>query len=355
MHMIAFRYINRSVLAVFATTLTVILLIAVGERFTHFLEKAALGQIPSTTVLTVVALRLPEILQMIVPFALYFSLLLGLGRLYSTQEMIVLFNSGMAPTQTLRWLSPLILGLAIAVGAMSLMLTPYARQTLETHLQQSSQNIGYAIFRPGIFHGQNNGQRVTYAESTSNDGNTIRNVNVSWHMPSGEYTTIWAARGEKNRAAAQQPVLSLFEGKRYIGRPGQHQLQTAAFETLHIPLEPVLLTQSKLPLEAIPTLQLSAAPEHRAELHWRLALPIFLLIAAVLAMTNAAVAPRQNPFVKLLPALAWVISYYLALVANRWAISEAQIPVSLGFWPSHALFAAAAYLGLRKLNQVSSG
>ena len=177
--MIAANYINRSVVAVFATTLTVILLIAVGERFTHFLEKAALGQIPSTTVLTVVALRLPEILQMVVPFALYFSLLLGLGRLYSTQEMVVLANSGMAPTQTLRWLSPLIVGLAIAVGAMSLVLTPYARQTLEAHLQQSSQDIGFAVFRPGVFHSENNGQRVTYAESTSDDGNTINNVFVS--------------------------------------------------------------------------------------------------------------------------------------------------------------------------------
>ena len=351
--MIAANYINRSVVAVFVTTLTVILLIAVGERFTHFLEKAALGQIPSTIVLTVVALRLPEILQMVVPFALYFSLLLGLGRLYSTQEMVVLANSGMAPTQTLRWLSPLIVGLAIAVGAMSLVLTPYARQTLEAHLQQSSQDIGFAVFRPGVFHSENNGQRVTYAESTSDDGNTINNVFVSWRMPSGEYTSIWATRGEKSRSASQQPVLSLFDGKRYIGQPEQHQLQTAKFATLHIPLEPILLSQS-LPLEAVATLELGAAPEQRAEFHWRVALPLFLLIAAVLAVGNATVPPRQNPFVKLLPAMALVISYYLALIANRWAISEAQIPLSLGFWPSHVLFAVVAYLGLRKLSQVSS-
>ena len=45
---------------VFTITLAVILPIAIGERFTHFLEKAALGQIPSSTVLRVVALRLPE-------------------------------------------------------------------------------------------------------------------------------------------------------------------------------------------------------------------------------------------------------------------------------------------------------
>jgi len=352
--MVASRYINRSVIAVFATTLTVILVIAVGERFTHFLEKAALGQIPGATVVTVVALRLPEILQLIVPFALYFSLLLGLGRLYSTQEMIVLFNSGMAPTRAVRWLSPLIIGLAVTVGAMSLVLTPYARQTLEAHLEQSSQNIGFAIFRPGVFHSQNNGQRVTYAESTSEDGNTIKNVFVSWHMPSGEYTTIWAARGEKSRSPTQQPVLSLFDGKRYIGRPGQYRLQSASFDALHIPLEPVLPAQSTMPLEAVPTIELKTTPAHRAELHWRIALPIFLTLAALIAIANASVPPRQNPFVRLLPALLWVIGYYLALVANRWAISEAQIPPNLGFWPSHLLFAIAAYLGLRKLNQVPS-
>ena len=70
------------------------------------------------------------------------------------------------------------------------------------------------------------------------------------------------------------------------------------------------------------------------------------------SLLNAAVPPRQSPFVRLLPALIWVIGYYLALVANRWAIAEAQIPLVLGFWPSHLLFAATAYQGLRRLNQV---
>ena len=129
--MVASAYINRAVMGVFTITLAVILLIAIGERFTHFLEKAALGQIPSSTVLRVVALRLPEILQLVVPFALYFALLLGLGRLYASQEMVVLQTAGMAPSQILRWLSPTVLGLALAVAALSLWLTPYARQSLE--------------------------------------------------------------------------------------------------------------------------------------------------------------------------------------------------------------------------------
>ena len=101
--MIAANYINRSVITVFATTLTVILLIAVGERFTHFLEKAALGQIPSTTVLTVVALRLPEILQMVVPFALYFSLLLFIFLFIFAVMGMQFFSSQLYVTRTLRY------------------------------------------------------------------------------------------------------------------------------------------------------------------------------------------------------------------------------------------------------------
>ena len=336
--MVASAYINRAVMGVFTITLAVILLIAIGERFTHFLEKAALGQIPSSIVLRVVALRLPEILQLVVPFALYFALLLGLGRLYASQEMVVLQTAGMAPSQILRWLSPTVLGLALAVAALSLWLTPHARQSLEHHLEQSSQSIGFAIFRPGVFHSQDGGRRVTYAEGTSSDGNRIDNVFVSWTDDTGEHTTIWAANGEKSHTTDEQPVLSLFNGHRYIGKPGQHRQQIASFAELHIPLEPVLLTSN---------------PKQLAELHWRMALPLFLLITAVLAVANATVPPRQNPFVRLLPALGWIIAYYLSLVANRWAISEAAIPLALGFWPSHGLFAGAAVIGMRRLNRVA--
>ena len=128
----------------------------------------------------------------------------------------------------------------------------------------------------------------------------------------------------------------------------------ASFAELHIPLEPILLSADNLPLEAIATGQLGSNSEQLAELHWRLALPLFLVITAVLAIANATVPPRQNPFVRLLPALGWIIAYYLALVANRWAISEAAIPLALGFWPSHVLFASAAVIGIRRLNRVAA-
>ena len=174
---------------------------------------------------------------------------------------------------------------------------------------------------------------MTYAERTSSDGNRIDNVFVSWTDDTGEHNDL-GRQWRESHTTDEQPVLSLFNGHRYIGKPGQHRQQIASFAELHIPLEPVLLTADNLPLEAVATGQLSSNPKQLAELHWRMALPLFLLITAVLAVANAAVPPRQNPFVRLLPALGWIIAYYLALVANRWAISEAAIPLALGFGPA---------------------
>ena len=84
------RYINRQVLGIFLAALAVLLSIALGDKLIQLLEKAATGNIPANKVLYIVMLRIPELAQTVMPFALYMGLIMGLGRLYSSQEMSVL-------------------------------------------------------------------------------------------------------------------------------------------------------------------------------------------------------------------------------------------------------------------------
>ena len=88
------RYINRQVLGIFLVALSILLSIALGDRLIQFLEKAAAGNIPADRVFYIVLLRMPELIQVVLPFALYIGLLMGLGRLYSSQEMSVLRSGG---------------------------------------------------------------------------------------------------------------------------------------------------------------------------------------------------------------------------------------------------------------------
>ena len=89
------RYINRQLLSAFAVTLAVLVAIALGDRLIRFFEKASIGGIPGDMVLFLVMLRMPELLQIIIPVAFYTAILLAFGRLYSSQEMVILQSGGM--------------------------------------------------------------------------------------------------------------------------------------------------------------------------------------------------------------------------------------------------------------------
>jgi lipopolysaccharide export system permease protein len=105
---VAARYINRELVAVFLVTVLVLLLVAVGGRFIGYLQDAVAGKYAAETLITILQLRLPEFLQVILPFALYLSLLLTLSRLHAESEMVVLQTGGLGTLQLLTWNSRLV-------------------------------------------------------------------------------------------------------------------------------------------------------------------------------------------------------------------------------------------------------
>ena len=138
------RYINRQVLGIFLAALTILLSIALGDKLIQFLEKAAAGSIPTDRVFYIVLLRMPELVQLVLPFALYIALLMGLGRLYSSQEMAVLRSGGMSTQTLLVWLMPVILLVTLLVGIASAIAHAFSQihartragGTAETHWPQ---------------------------------------------------------------------------------------------------------------------------------------------------------------------------------------------------------------------------
>ena len=104
-------------------------------------------------------------------------------------------------------------------------------------------------------------------------------------------------------------------------------------------------------VEAQETLDLGNDAESRAEFHWRLAMPLFCLIGGLLALGVARVKPRQGRFTRVVPGMLIMLIYYLALLINRNAIEEGQLPGLIGLWPVHVLFAVAAAYNLKRAAQ----
>lgn len=72
-----------------------------------------------------------------------------------------------------------------------------------------------------------------------------------------------------------------------------------------------------------------------AELHWRIAIPIAIVVLTFIAVPMSAVNPRQGKFAKLLPALALYLGYFVMLILGKSAIEDGKIPTSIGLWWVH--------------------
>ena len=347
---VALRYINRELVAVFLTTLAMLLLVAVGGRFIGYLQDAALGKYSGITVLTIMALRVPEFLQQVAPFAMYVAIVLTLGRMHAEQEMVVLQGAGAGTAKLLKWLSISVVAVALGVALLSWVLTPLALRTLSDYLIAQQAQTEFETVNPGSFHAYDRGTRVTYSEDMSEDKRNLRDIFLSQRLEDGRQINVWAKSGRQEvDAATGDHFLVLERGRRYEQNGDGVDLRIMEFDELRQRLQVSEARRKRVDVEALAAGDLQNDSTGQAEWHWRLALPLFCLIGGVLGVGISRVKPRQGRFARIVPAAMLMLIYYLALLVNRNALAEGQIPAALGMWVVHMAFAGIAWVMLRRV------
>ena len=351
---VALRHLNREIMAVFLVTLALLLLVAVGGRFIGYLQEAAMGKFTGTTVLTIIGLRLPEFLQLVAPFALYVALLLTLGRMYAEQEMVVLQTAGLSTVRLLVWVSGSVVIIVGLVAALAWVLTPLSQRVLLDFVTQQRAQSEFETVNPGVFHTYDYGRRVTYSQDISADRRVLYDVFISQRLETGATVNIWAQSATQavdERSGSRFLILN--DGRRYEFSIDSRDVRSMAFKQLSQRLETVDKRRARLDVEAAPMQSLGSDPLSRAEWHWRVALPLFTLIGAVLAVGISRVQPRQGRFARVLPGMLVMLVYYLALVVNQNALREEDVPADVGLWGVHLSFAILAVVLARRLAQPS--
>src|SRR5690606_6851628 len=87
--------------------------------------------------------------------------------------------------------------------------------------------------------------------------------------------------------------------------------------------------------------------KNRAELQWRLAIPLLVPIVAFFAVPLARVNPRQGRFLKLIPAVILYMAYLALLVSARGWMEAGKTRFWLGLCWVHLVF-----LGVGVLNNL---
>jgi len=104
-------------------------------------------------------------------------------------------------------------------------------------------------------------------------------------------------------------------------------------------LQPAPRASPGLPLAALPTGALmtggKVGPRGRAELHWRLGLPLATLLLALLAVPLSRSRPRQGRFARLFAGAVLYLVYMNLLALGRSWLGHGQLPGWAGLWWAH--------------------
>jgi lipopolysaccharide export system permease protein len=246
--------------------------------------------------LKVTLLALPQLINMILPVAVFVAALVALNRLQTEQELVVCFAGGMSQW---RMISPAIklAVFATLIGlVINLWVQPLSYRAMRETVFHARTDIAATLVREGEFTEPASGLTV-YGQTVERDGR-IKNLFIHQTKSGGGAVTYTAKEGRMGRRDGA-PVLIMRQGStQEFSRAGV--LNFLSFEEYAFDLSPFLKSSADIRYKAsdrylhelfFPDLTDADARKNRlqylAEGHSRLASPLYSI--AFMAMALAAV------------------------------------------------------------------
>lgn len=334
-----------------ASAITLVLLVIfVFISLTVLLGRAVSGDTSSDIVLTLLGLQTLRRLDQLLPLSVYLGVLLTISRWYRDNEMAALGACGFGLPQLLRPALRFGLIAALLIGFFAFYLSPLALRLAEQAKEKSAHRSEVSLIAPGIFTETYNGERILYAEKLDDNG-TFDTMFVS-NIPATHRAVAIAKSGTPiTESKTGRRFLSLQNGALYDGTPGRTDYRIVQFDTLLMRMEPKPVVDSSVSESAQPTLVLLRAGGNgpSAELQWRLARPLSMVILVLFAVVLAYTDARRGRLTNLFMAILVYFIYSNLIGLGDALLRKARIPAATGLWWVHgALAAFAAYLIWRR-------
>jgi len=342
------RYILREVVTAWLVVTFVLLVILLANEVVGVLERAAANQFPKSMVLELIGLGALQYLAILVPVGLLLGVVLAFGRLYHDSEMAAAMACGAGPRVVYVPVALLAVVVAAGLAWLSLVLAPQATAR-GLSLRNAALHAGQlAPLVPGKFRtfgGGAGASAVVYAQTVARDG-TLGNVFVERNR--GPLVEMALAQHATHAVTADgmTHILTLYDGERFEGVPGSAEFRIVRFAEHVVPVQVPAIHDVVRDLEARPSESLwhSSDRAERAELQWRIAMPIMCLVLALLAVPLARLRPRQGRYARVWVAVVIFFLYYNLAATGRTWIARGKLPGFVGLWWTHIVVTLVALL-----------
>jgi len=337
------RYILREVTLTWLAVTGVLLVILVTNQLARVLERAAETRFSREVILALIGFSSLENLTVLIPVGLLLAIVLAFGRLYHESEMVAVHACGISVLRLYVPVLSLTFVLAVVLAWLALALAPNAAERVQQLRGVALRDAQFANLEPGRFRTVGGSGVVFYAAAVDADG-TLRDVFVK--RSQGRRIEIAVARRARHHVSENGLLhtMVLEEGRRYEGIPGDRDFRITEFQEHGIPVRLPAPIFTAADVELRPTLALLASPDprDRAELQWRLSMPLMAFVLTLLAVPLAHLRPRQGRYARIgLAILLYFVYANLLSAAKVWVAKGTLSPV-VGVWWVHALFVGFA-------------
>lgn len=336
--MIFSRSLMREFAQLAAVVGAVLLAITFTTQIVKLLGRAAGGVLPGDAVLVFLGFAALNYLPIILSLSLFIAVLFTLGRSYRDSEMIVWFSAGKSLTDFVKPVAKFALPIVLVVGALSLFLSPWALRKSGEYQTRIDARSDLTRVSSGVFRESKRNDLVFFVESIDAKKNLILNVFVQWvqHQQLGVAV---AESGYQEIGEDGERFLILQNGRRYDGLPGQADYKVTDFQRAWIRIADADAGARSPNARMLMPQEILENPtrEGLAELHWRIGLPMSVMILALLAIPLSYVNPRAGRSANLILAiLVYTIYSNLLSIAQAW-VAQGRLSPAIGAWPVHAL------------------
>lgn len=343
------RYLIKEALSAMAAVTFLLLLLFISQQLVRLLGYVASGKLAANILFQLLGCEIPYLLSFLLPLGFYLGVIWAYGGLYSNNELRVMHGCGLSIKRLSKHVASLAIMVTTVVLILMLWVNPWVEKAKTQVISQgrAADNIIDTIL-PGRFQINREGNRIVYVERISRNHKQANNVFIADQknnpdaLSSNRWTVVSAARGyQKTDPTSQTRFLVAEEGNRYEGSPGESDYKVIQFQKYSVHVPEIQMNSSHSGEVETPTRLLWKGYQdvkNAAELQWRLAIPISVMLLALLAIPLCQVKPRQGRYLQLLIAIIIYVAYVNLLFVSRNWIEQKIVPISLGMWWVHLSF-----------------
>ena len=315
--------------------LLIFFLLVVGSRIVGYFEQAAEGNIDPGIILSVITLRFPDFITLLIPLSFFLGLLITIGRLNSEGEIHGYFSAGLSKFNLIKFLLPQAFIYFFITLVLSLYIAPYTKNLSKDLLViDSFEEQIDAIQSDEIVSLDDGG--FLYVQ-TANEG-LIKGVKLfqvdednSFIVISDELLTI-----EKDKTIE----LNLKNGSFYGGLFSESSKIISNFNNFNFEIDKNMPQRNDLSLTKL--FDYSSASD-QATFQWNISIPITILILLLYGIHISSSKPREGKFSFMLPGMLIYVSYLSLLILGREFISDNTSSI-FNLWFIHGLFVLFLFL-----------